>query len=171
MGKVKFQFANFKQAAAYSKWFVSQTFSSIACTTNWFGQISHLQSKLVLLCYYYHAQSNSIAKHDCSEEVILTLPTKQNRKWQRSRRLPPRHPSKAMDENIPDLPALVDEIKAGLEAVEQVLLLGVPQRHGHARDPQPGPGALHHPHQRPRGHRGGRWCALLAGDTHLTIQS
>ena len=57
MGKVKFQFANFKQAAAYSKWFVSQTFSSIACTTNWFGQISHLQSKLVLLCYYYHAQS------------------------------------------------------------------------------------------------------------------
>jgi len=37
--------------------------------------------------------------HDCSEEVILTLPTKQNRKWQRSRRLPPRHPSKAMDED------------------------------------------------------------------------
>ena len=30
MGKVKFQFANFKQAAAYSKWFVSQTFSFIA---------------------------------------------------------------------------------------------------------------------------------------------
>jgi len=99
MGKVKFQFTNFKQAAAYSKWFVSQTFSFIACTTNWFGQISHLQSKLVLLCYYYHAQFNSIAIHDCSEEVILTLPTKQNRKWQRSRRLPPRHPSKAMDED------------------------------------------------------------------------
>ena len=69
-----------------------------------------------------------------------------------------------MDEDIPDLPALIDEIKAGVEAVDQVLLLGVPQRHGHARDPQPGPGALHHPHQRPGGHRGGQWRALLAGD-------
>jgi len=29
-------------------------------TTNWFGQISHLQIKLVLLCYYYHAEPNSI---------------------------------------------------------------------------------------------------------------
>jgi hypothetical protein len=78
--------------------------------------------------------------------------------------LPPRHPSKAMDEDIPDLPALIDELKAGLEAVEQVRLLGVPQRHGHARDPQPVPGALHHPHQRPRGNRGSRCRALLAGD-------
>ena len=44
-----------------------------------------------------------------------------------------------MDENTPDLPTLVDEIKAGLQAVEQVLLLGVLQRHGHARDRSPCP--------------------------------
>jgi len=69
-----------------------------------------------------------------------------------------------MYEHIPDLPALIDEIKAGLEAVEQVLLLGVPQRHGHARDPQPLARALHHPHQRPGGHGCGRRRALLAGD-------
>jgi hypothetical protein len=69
-----------------------------------------------------------------------------------------------MDEDVPDLPSLIDEIKARLDVVEQVLLLRVPQRHGHPHDPQPVPSALHHPHQRPGGHRSCRWRALLAGN-------
>ena len=69
-----------------------------------------------------------------------------------------------MNEDVPDLPSLIDEMKARLEVVEQVLRLRVPQRHGHPRDPQPVPSALHHPHQRPGGHRSCRWRALLAGD-------
>lgn len=61
------------------------------------------------------------------------------------------------------LPPLVNEIKAGLEVIQQVLLLGVPERHGHPRHPQPLPGLLHDPHQPPGGHRRGR-RAVLPGD-------
>lgn len=78
--------------------------------------------------------------------------------------LPPGDPRVAMHQHIALLPALIDEIKARLEVVEQVLLLRIPQRHGHPRHPQPDPGALHHPHQPPGGHRGDRRRALLAGD-------
>jgi hypothetical protein len=67
-----------------------------------------------------------------------------------------------MDQDIAHLPALVDETEARLEVVEQVLLLRVPQRHGHPRHPQPVPSALHHPQQPTRGRGGGG--ALLAGD-------
>lgn len=69
-----------------------------------------------------------------------------------------------MDKDVPLLPALIDEIKTRLEVIEQVLLLGVPQRHGHPRDPQPDPSALHHPQQPPGGHGGDRRRALLPGD-------
>ena len=73
-----------------------------------------------------------------------------------------------MNEDVPDLPSLIDEMKARLEVVEQVLRLRVPQRHGHPRDPQAVPSALHHPHQRPGGHCSCRWCALLAATTRWT---
>jgi hypothetical protein len=72
---------------------------------------------------------------------------------QHRRGVPPGDPSEAMNQDIAHLPALVDEIKARLEVVEQVLLLRVPQRHGHQR----------HPQQPARG-RGGGGGALLAGD-------
>ena len=85
------------------------------------------------------------------------------------RLLPPGYPGEAMNEDVPNFPTLIDEIKARLEVVEQVLRLRVPQRHGHPRDPQAVPSALHHPHQRPGGHCSCRWCALLAGDDSVDL--
>ena len=55
------------------------------------------------------------------------------------RLLPPGYPGEAMNEDVPNFPTLIDEIKARLEVVEQVLRLRVLQRHGHPRDPQPVP--------------------------------
>jgi hypothetical protein len=65
-----------------------------------------------------------------------------------------------MDEDVPDLPS---STKSRQGSMWSSRFSSSVSRSGTAiRDPQPVPSALHHPHQRPGGHRSCRWRALLA---------